>query len=131
MKHLKTFLLITMALGLIASLSFGQGHLETKEKGPSISFQSLGWDGTKSFFQGAGTAAVGDGGIDKVEYFINDKPDYPGTGTPIPGASGLSPLAFTFSIPESALNPGDNTICIDAMSSRHIWGPPTCITATK
>jgi hypothetical protein len=128
MKHLKTLFLTMTVVGLAVSLSFGAEKGKTE---PSISFQSLGWDGTKSFYQVAGTATVGDCGIEKVEYFINNKPDYPGTGTTITGASGLSPLAFAFSIPETVLNLGDNTICIDAMSSARVWGPPTCITATK
>ncbi|HSB30077.1 MAG TPA: hypothetical protein VLD55_00585 [Candidatus Sulfobium mesophilum] len=131
MKNLITLFLAMTVVGLAVSVSLGADNAEKGKTGPSISFQSLGWDGTKSFYQVAGTATAGGGDIEKVEYFINDKPDYPGTGTTIPGTSGLSPLVFTFSIPETVLNSGDNTICIDAMSSARVWGPPTCITATK
>ncbi len=130
MKHLKTTFIAVMVLGLAVSLSFG-ADLEEKRSGPSISFQSLGWDGTKSFYQGVGIATVSEGGIDIVEYFLNGEPDYPGTGIAMAGASGLSPLTFRFSIPEGALKSGDNTLCFDAMSSKGVWGPATCISTTK
>lgn len=103
---------------------------EINNVGPTISFRSTGWDGTKSFYQVAGTATFSGGGIEKVEYFINDG-DTPGTGVMISGGSGLSPLMFTFSIPENALKSGDNTICVHALSSTSVWGSPTCLTATK
>ncbi len=103
---------------------------ESHRAGPTISFHSTGWDGTKSFYQVGGTATFSGGDIDKVEYFINDG-DTPGTGVPVAGSSGLSPLMFTFSIPENALKSGDNTICVHALSSTSVWGSPTCLTATK
>jgi hypothetical protein len=130
MEHLKTIFLAMIVLGLAVSLSFGEDGTEEKKSGPSISFQSQGWDGTKSFYQGVGTATVSEGGIDIVEYFLNDEPDYPGTGTAISGASGLSPLQFRFSIPAGAMKSGDNTLCFDAMS-RGVWGAATCISTTK
>ncbi len=99
---------------------------KTNNVAPTISFRSTGWDGTKSFYQVAGTATFSGGGIDKVEYFINDQ-----TGVMISGGSGLSPLMFTFSIPANALKSGDNTICVHALSSTSAWGSPTCLTATK
>lgn len=103
---------------------------ESEKGGPTISFTSTGWDGTKSFYQVAGTATFSGGGIDAVEYFIDDG-DIPGTGVPITGGSGLSPMTFTFSIRENALKSGDNTICVHALSSTSVWGSPTCFTATK
>ncbi len=130
MKHLKTVFLTVMVMGFAVSLSFGADDAEEKTTGPSVSVQSAGWDGTKSFYKGTGTATVSEGGIDLVEYFIN-RQAYPGTGTAISGSSGLSPLVFTFSIPETLLKSGDNTICFDAMSSARVWGSPTCVTATK
>ncbi len=129
MKLFKTALLLTMVpvlAGLAVSLSFAGSDLG----GPIVSIHSTGWDGTKSFYQVGGTATFNGGGIDKVEYFINDG-DTPGTGVPVAGGSGLSPLTFTFSIPENALKTGDNHICIQALSSTSVWGTRTCLTATK
>ena len=103
---------------------------ESERGGPTISFTSTGWDGTKSFYQVAGTATFSGGGIDAMEYFVDDG-DTPGTGVPITGGSGLSPMTFTFSVRENALKSGDNTICVHALSSTSVWGSPTCFTATK
>jgi len=135
MKHFKIALLLMMVLGLAGftvSLSFAEGDLghNSNKAGPTISFHSTGWDATKSFYQVAGTATFSGGGIDRVEYFINDG-DTPGTGLSIAGGSGLSPLMFTFSVPENAMKSGDNTICVHALSSTSLWGTPTCLTATK
>ncbi len=129
MKYFKAALLLMVALGLAGltvSLSFAGEDIA----GPRISINSAGWDGTKSSYQVAGTATFSDGGIDKVEYFINDG-DIPGTGMAVTGSSGQSPLTFTFSIPENALKSGDNHICMHALSSTSVWGSRTCFTVTK
>ena len=132
MKHYKTALLLMTVLCLAVftvSLSFAEGDMghDSNNAGPTISFHSTGWDATRSFYQVAGTATFGGGGIDRVEYFINDG-DTPGSVT---GGSGLSPLMFTFSVTENAMKSGDNTICVHALSSTSLWGTPTCLTATK
>ncbi len=129
MKHFKTALLLMTVLGLAGlavSLSFALEDIA----GPTINIHSTGWDATKSSFQVTGTATFSDGGIDKVEYFLNDS-DIPGTGVPVAGGSGQSPLAFTFSIAESALKSGDNHICVHALSSTSVWGIRTCLTISK
>ena len=129
MKHFKTALLLTIVLGL-AGLTVSLSFAESGTGGPTIIIQSADWEGTKSFYQVAGTATFSGGGIDKVEYFVNDG-DTPGTGVMVSGSSGLSPLMFTFSIPGNALKSGDNHVCIQALSSTSVWGTRTCLTATK